>query len=173
LYQLTAEEKTTSVMVYTREMLVLGEAVTKQTVRISFWLRTEGAPDYIHILNPQVINLNSTVMKKLSFQELYLPTTQIIAIHLTPPAFDELDYDQSEENRKMQPVTLLIGSFVFDGEMRISKHAGIGSSIASVRSAWMSIYNVKISNPQIPQMGELLTALVQVRPLEVSFGLKE
>jgi len=102
---------------------------------------------------------------------MYLPTGQIIGFHLTPPARDPLDYDETEKNRRMQPVTVLIGTFVFNGAIRISAQVDLGTSITSAHTIWMSIYNVRISNPQLEQMGEIQVPMLLVRPEQVGFGL--
>jgi len=171
MYTLASDEKASGVMIYTQNMLVHGEAVTKQSNRVSVWLRTEGAPEYIHLLKPQVITLFGSAARMLSYSEMYLPAAQIIGFHLTPPAQDPLDYDESEKNRKMQPVTLLVGSFVFNGAIRVSTQVDIGTSINSGRAVWMSIYDVKISNPLLPQMGEVEVPMLVVRSGQVGFAL--
>jgi hypothetical protein len=173
MYQLGSDEKASGVMIYTQNTLVCGEAVNKQSNRVSVWLRTEGAPEYIHLLQPTVINLTGVAIRKLSFSEMYVPTGQIIGFHLTPPAHDPLDYDESEHNRKMQPITVLVGTFVFRGAIRISTQVDLGTSISSGRAVWMSIYDVKISNHHLPQMGQLEVPMLVVRPGQVGFGLHE
>jgi len=171
MYTLASDEKASGVMIYTQNIFIRGEAVTKQSNRVSVWLRTEGAPEYIHLLKPQVINLNGGAGRMQNYSEIYMPTAQMIAFHLTPPAHDALDYDESEKNRKMQPVTVLVGTFVFNGAIRISNQVDLGTSITSGRAVWMSIYDVKISNPQLPQMGVVQVPMLLVRPGQVGFAL--
>ena len=171
MYTLASDEKVTGVMVYTKNTLVQGEAVTKQSTRVSVWLRTEGAPEYIHLLRPQVINLTGNAVRMLSYSEMYLPTAPMIGFHLTPPAHDPLDYDETELNRKMQPVTVLVGTFVLNGAIRISTQVDLGTSLMAGRVAWLSIYAVKISNPLLPQMGELQLPMLVVRPGQVGFAM--
>jgi hypothetical protein len=171
MYTLASDEKASGVMIYTQNTLIRGEAVTKQSIRVSVWLRMEGAPDYIHLLNPQVVHLSGSAVKSLSYSEMYVPAGQIIGFHLTPPACDPLDYDTTERNRKMQPITVLVGTFIFSGVIRISTQVDLGTSISSGRATWMSIYDVKISNPYLPQMGEVRVPMLVVRPGQVGFAL--
>jgi len=171
MFTLPTDEKATGVMIYTQNMFIRGKAVTKQSSRVSVWLRNESAPDYIHLLMAQVTNFSCRETRKLSYPEMYLPTGQIIGFHLTPPARDPLDYDETEKNRRMQPVTVLIGTFVFNGAIRISAQVDLGTSITSAHTIWMSIYNVRISNPQLEQMGEIQVPMLLVRPEQVGFGL--
>lgn len=173
MYTLASDEKASGVMIYTQNTLVCGEAVTKQSSRVSVWLRTEGASEFIHLLKPQVINLNGSAAMTHSFSEMYLPVAQVIGFHLTPPAHDPLDYDESEMNRKMQPIIVLVGSFVFNGTIRISTQVDLGTSITSGRTIWMSIYDVKITNPQLPQMRVVEVPMLVVRPGLASFALNE
>jgi hypothetical protein len=171
MYTLASDEKAAGVMVYTQNMLIRGDAVTKQNNRVSVWLRTEGAPDYMHLLNAQVVNLAGNAPKTVSFSEMHLPTVQVIGFHLTPPAHDPLDYDETEKNRRMQPITLLVGTFHFNGLIRISTLVDLGTSITSGRSVWLSVYDVKVTNPLLPQMGEVRVPMLVVRPGQVGFGL--
>jgi hypothetical protein len=171
MYTLASDEKASGVMIYTQNTLIRGDALTKQSNRVSVWLRTDGAPEFIHLLKPQVIYLNGSTVRTLSCSEIYMPVAQIIGFHLTPPAHDPLDYDETEKNRKMQPVMALVGTFVFNGAIRISTQVDLGTSIASGRSVWMSIYDVKISNPLLPQMGEVQVPMLLVRPGHVDFAL--
>ncbi|HEY5158788.1 MAG TPA: hypothetical protein VII93_12565 [Anaerolineales bacterium] len=173
MYKLDAEEKATPVMIYTRNTLIHGEVVTRESIRVSVWLRMEGAPEYMHLLKPQVLNLSGSATKMLTYSELYIPTSEIIGFHLTPPAHDPLDYDESEMNRRMQPVSILVGNFVFNGAIRVSTQVDLGTSIISGRAVWMSIYNAKISSSYLPQMGEVQVPMLLVRPSKVNFALSE
>ena len=108
MYTLASDEKAALVMIYTHNSLIRGEAVVKESVRVSTWLRTDGAPEYIHLLKPNVLTIAASAVKSQAFQEMYFPTTLAIGFHLVPPARDSLDYDESEANRLMQPVTMLV-----------------------------------------------------------------
>jgi len=172
MYTLTADEKATMVMVYTRDLFVRGEAVTKQSVRLNNWLRTEGMPEYIHLLRAQVIFLGGSAIKSASYPEIYVPTASVIGFHLAPPITDGVDYSEDEKNRAMLPVTALVGSFQFKGKLRISSQTGIGASLESSRSQWMSIYDVEVTNPNLPQMPVVSVPLILMNPKQVDFALE-
>jgi hypothetical protein len=173
MYALASDEKASGVMIYTQNTLICGEAVTKQSTRVSVWMRTEGAPEYIHLLRTQVVNLTGNDARRRGYSEMYLPAAKIIAFHLTPPTCDPLEYDESEMNRKMQPITVLVGTFIFNGTIRISTQVDLGTSITSGRAVWLSIYDVKVSNTLLPQMGELEVPMLLVRPNQTSFALSD
>ncbi len=52
---LAPDEKTALVMVYTHNLLVRGEIVVKENVRVNIWLRAQGISNFIHFLKPTVI----------------------------------------------------------------------------------------------------------------------
>jgi len=171
MYILRPDEKTTPVMLYSRHNVVRGEVVVKQSVpRVNIWLRTDGAPKYIHVLKPQVLSFGGSPVKALTYSEIYFPTSEAIAFHTLPPTDEPLDYDPDEAVRKMEAVDLLVGTFVMKGQIRISTHTEIDTSLESARISWMSVYDVWITNPYLPQMPALQASMVLVNPMHVAFG---
>ena len=174
MYILRPDERTTPVMLYTEESVVRGEVVTKESVhRINIWLRTDGAPKYMHLLKPQVLVFGGSPVKPLTFSEIYFPTSQLIAFHILPPANEPLDYDEGEANRMMQPVDVLVGSFVMKGKIRISTQTEVGTSLEVARVSWMSLYDAVITNPYLPQMPPMHIPMLLVNPMHVAYGLNE
>jgi len=172
MYILRPDEKTTPAMLYTQDTLVRGDVVTTQNIlRVNIWLRTDGAPKYMHILKPQVIVFGGSPVKALSYSEIYFPTSQLIAFHTTPPTDEPLDYETSEANRMMQDVEALAGTFVMKGKIRISTHTEVRASLEMARVAWMSIYEVTITNPYLPQMPALQVPMALVNPSHVAFAM--
>jgi hypothetical protein len=171
MYILRPDEKTTPVMLYSQHGVVRGEAVVKQNViRVSIWLRTDGAPRYIHVLKPQVLVFGGSPVKALSYSEIYFPTSEIIAFHTLPPTEEPVDYDSDEANRKMEAVELLVGTFVMKGKIRISTQTEVDNSLESARVSWMSVYDVWITNPYLPQMPVLQVPMILVNPTHIAFG---
>lgn len=171
MYTPSSDEKLTPVMLYTQDTLVRGDVVTKQNVlRVNIWLRTEGAPKYLHILKPQVLVFGGSPVKPLSYSEIYYPTTQLIGFHTLPPTDEPLDYDPDEMNRMMQPVDVMVGTFVMKGKIRISTQTEVGTSLEVARISWMSLYDVEIMNPYLPQMPALHVPMALVNPTHVAFA---
>ena len=172
MYILRPDEKTTPVMLYTPHSVVRGELVTKQNVvRINIWLRTDGAPKYMHILKPQILVFGGSPVKALSYSQIFFPASEIIAFHTLPPTDEQLDYDPNEANRTMEPIDLLVGTFVMKGKIRISTQTEISTSIEMARISWMSVYDVVVTNPYLPQMAAMQVPMVLVNPTRVSFAL--
>ena len=172
MYMLRPDEKTTPVMLYAQNNVVRGEVVVKQSVpRVNIWLRMDGVPRYIHVLKPQVLSFGGSPVKVLAYSEIYFPTSEVIAFHTLPPTEEPLDYDPSEADRKMEGVELLVGTFVMKGNIRISTHTEVDTTLESARVSWMSVYDVWITNPYLPQMPALQAAMVLVNPMHIAFGL--
>jgi len=172
MYILRPDEKTTSVMLYTQDTVVRGDVVTKESVhRVNIWLRTDGAPKYMHILKPQVLVFGGSPVKALTYSEIYFPTTQLIGFHTLPPTEETLDYEPQEANRMMEPVDVIVGTFVMNGNIRISTQTELGVSLEVARLSWMSLYDAVITNPYLPQMPAIQVPMVLVNPLHVAFGV--
>jgi hypothetical protein len=167
----SADEKSSMVMIYTQNLLVRGEVITKQAVRVSTWLRTQGVPEYIRLFKPQVIAFGS-VVKSLSYSEIFIPVSMVIAFHLAPPAADSMDYASDETNRIMEPITAQVGTFLFKGKLRISAKAGISTSIELSHSPWMSIYDTDVVNPSMPQMQPIHVPLILINPKQTSIAVE-
>jgi hypothetical protein len=171
MYVLRPDEKTTPVMLYTHDAVVRGDVVSKQNVpRMNIWLRTDGAPKYMHVLKPQVIVFGGTPVRPLTFSEIFFPTSRLIAFHTLPPTDEPLDYDPNEANRVMQDVKALVGTFVIKGQVRISAQTELAISLEVARAAWISIYDAEIANPYLPQMPPMQVPMILVNPEQVAFA---
>lgn len=172
MYTLATDEKTTPVMLYTHDTLVRGEVVTKTNVlRVNIWLRTDGAPKYMHVLRPQVLVFGGSPVKALTYSETYFPTSELIGFHTLPPTDEPLDYDPNEVNRTMMPVEVKVGTFLMKGKIRISTQTDLGSSLEVARVSWLSLYDAEITNPYLPQMPAIHVPMALLNPLKVAFSL--
>jgi hypothetical protein len=169
---LAPDEKSTLVMTYTQNMLLRGEVVTKQGVRVSTWLRTQGVPEYIHLFKATVLHFGSGVVKALTYAEVYVPVSTVIAFHLVPPITEALDYAADETNRIMVPITALPGTFQFKGYFRIAAKASLSTSIELAHSDWSSIYNVDVTNPSMPQMQPIHVPMILMNPKQISLAIE-
>jgi hypothetical protein len=167
---LSADDKSTMVMVYTNNSLLRGEVVTKENVRVSIWLRTEGAPKYLRLLRAQVLFFGGGAPKSSSTTEAYVPVSSLVAFHLAPPLQEPMDYEEGEKNRAVQTVSVAVGTFIFKGKIRFSAQTGLGASLEMAYS-WMSMYDTEISNPNLPQMPAILVPMLLVNPTQVTITL--
>lgn len=171
MYSFAPDEKATTVMVYSRNKLIHGHLVTKQDVRVSLWLRTQGVPNYLHFLKTEVLFFGGTSPESITYDEYFFPTERIIGFHLSAPASDLLDYDPDETGRAMIDVNMILGAFRLKGKVRVSTHADFVTSLEMSHTTWLSVYQAEINNPFIPQMPTLHIPMLLVSPKQVSFGL--
>jgi hypothetical protein len=168
---LAADEKITPVMLYTANSLVRAGVVTKENIRVSIWLRMAGAPEFLHLKNANVLTFGISLQSQ-NFTDYFISAQQVLAFHLLPPASDPLDYDESEMNRKMEPLTVMVGSFRFNGHTRMSTQTDLATHLSILRSPLVSIYNIEISNPNLQAMGVLKIPFALVRTNGVTFGAR-
>jgi hypothetical protein len=166
---LAADEKSTMVMVYTLNMLVRGEVVTKESTRVDVWPRTQGVPNLIRILKPSILLFGGSPPKPLTYAEIFVPTTTMIGFHLGLPTTGALDYDENEKNRSMEPVSLLMGTFTVKGHIRIATSSSLATNLEVAYNGWLSIYDAEISNPFLPQMPHMQIRMMLVSPSRISF----
>ena len=167
--RLAADEKLTPVMIYTINSLIRASVITKENIRVSIWLRMAGAPDFIHLINANVLIL-STSLQSQNYSDYFLSTQQVLAFHLLPPAVEPVDYDETEVNRKMEPLTVMVGSFRFNGHTRMSTQTDLATHLSIVKSPLLSIYDIDITNPNLQAMGVLKVPFTLVRTNQVTFG---
>jgi hypothetical protein len=131
---------------------------------VSTWLRTNSAPDWFRLYNARAMSsLLTSPVKPLLFTELHISVSQILAYHLMPPAKDPPDYDATEPNRIMQPATLLVGATRIDGFLRLSSKVTIAKYLEVAREPFTGVYDAKISNMNMPQLGVISVPFVLVR----------
>ncbi len=171
MYTLAADEKATTVLVYTQNSMIRGELVTKQTARVSIWLRIQVQINYLHIHKPQVLVFGGPLTKSMVFDELHCPISEILGFHLAPPADEPLDYDPDEPNRTMKELNLLLGHFSAKGSARLSTHSDVATSLEVTHSGWLSLYDVEVSNLFVPQFPVMKAPMMLVNPRYISFGV--
>ncbi len=171
-YTIGPDEKSAQVMIYTQSALIWGDVVVKQIIRVSTWPRTNTVPERICIYNAKVMQTNgSTLTKPLQFSELHQSLSQIWGFHLTPPARDPIDYDPTEPNRRMQPISMLMGSFRIDGNLRLAGKSTLAKFLEVTREAFTAIYDAKITNTNLLSLGMISTPFMLVRQETTVFTL--
>jgi hypothetical protein len=179
MYKIARDEKTTLVMVYARNKLVRGELVTKQDVRVNIWLRSQGVPNYIHLLRSQVWFFGGEPPRSLEYAEYFLPAGRIIGFHLAPPISSHtaveqefLDYDASVPNRSMLEVECILGAFIVKGKVRTSTQVDLPTNVEMMHMTWLSVYDADISSPFLNQMPVIHVPFALINPDQVSLGLR-
>lgn len=162
-YTLAEDEKVAALMLYTTNALIWGEVIVKQAIRVSTWLRTNAAPDKVVLNNAKLLLTTTPNSQPVGFHEMIISVPTIYAYHLIPPASDPLDYDPTEPNRTMLPVSILIGSSRINGKMRMTQSSNVKKYLDITRETYTSIYDAEITNLLLPTLGKLKVPYVQVR----------
>jgi len=150
--------------------LLLGELVTRKAVRVSTWLRTLGLPDYAGLYNVTMLRfLGTGEPQVLRFPAVYFAMVRVIALHLAPPGTEPMDYDPTEQNRKLEPVTALSGPFRFEGSLRMPAHMTMAKQMELLRDSFTMLYNVSVSSAYQP-MSVVQSSMVMVRPNAFAFA---
>lgn len=165
-------EKIVPVMVYTDTSVVWGELVVRDIVRVSTWLRTNTAPDAFAIYNARVMGLSAAQPKAVTFTEMHVMAPYINAYHILPPVFDPVDYDPTEPNRKMEPVTAVVGAFRMDGHMRMATSADLRHYLEFTRETFTPLYDVEIRNMLQPALAPMKVAFVLLRQSTTMFATR-
>lgn len=173
-YHLNPDEKVSTVMVYTNDHLMWGDVVTKTGIRVSTWLRSQSIPQYIYLHNANILRFSASGASKPQFYKgLHIPSSQVIAFHLKPPASDPIDYDPQEPMRKMAPTIALLGWFKFEFAVRMSTHTDLERFLDVVKEAFTGVYDVVITNLSVPNMGVIRTPFALIRGNTAIFSSKE
>jgi hypothetical protein len=167
---LEPDEKLIRVMVYTRNMLVYGDLIAREGIRVSTWLKNQDISNYLHLVSPQVLMLGGSAPKSITYSEMYVATHEVIAFHIAPPTADPLDYDANEANRTMMSVTALAGQFLIQAKIRISAQTDVGQSLDVLRTSWFSLYEAEITNPYFAQF-KVQVPMLLVNANAVSIGM--
>jgi hypothetical protein len=170
-YTTGPDEKVVPVMVYTANYLYLGDIIVKNIVRVNTWLRTNMAPDIIHLYHARCVPiLTGDTSKLLSFTELFVPTIQVNAFHIMPPATEAVDYDQNEPNRRMEPISAIVGPFRMDGSIRIATKSDLSKFIELAHETFSALYEVDISHPGMPSFRTIRVPFLLVRQNVTTFA---
>jgi hypothetical protein len=171
LSNLAEDEKSTPVMIYTSSGLSWGTLVTKQTILPERILIGVSIPDFITLHNAQVsFSFGNTLTKPIKYTELHIPYGEIRGFHLMPPQKAQLDYDPSELNRVMAPITIYVGAFYFSANFRKSTQASIKTMLEVTKADFFSVYDAEISHPGNQNMKPILVNFALVNRTSSIFG---
>lgn len=147
------DDKTVPVMIYTHQRIIWGNLVSRKTIRVTTWLKTEMAPNFLSILDAQIMLFGAgDAVGKMKFPILHVQKGQIIAYHILPPADESPYYDENIPNRRMEPVTIIAGIFRFDGFLRLAEQTDLYSYLTVHKEDFLSVYDLTMTCPLIPSL---------------------
>lgn len=172
-YTLGPDEKSTGVMIYTATGVSWGEVLVKNQIRVSTWLRTNAAPEIICLYNAKTLFVSGGGSAKvLAFREQHISANQVLAYHLIPPAREPIDYDPTEPNRRMDPVSVLIGQFRLDGSVRVASRTTLATHLEISRETYSPLYDVEVTCPILPSLKPVRVFYALVRHQSAAFGVR-
>ncbi|HIE56850.1 MAG TPA: hypothetical protein EYP88_01270 [Anaerolineales bacterium] len=166
------DEKLTATMFYTATSMIWGQVLSKQPIRISTWLLTDMAPNYLKLYDAKVLMIGGAqIPAPVKFPVLYLQINNVNAYHLLPPASEPPDYDPDEPNRKMVPTTAMVGHFRFDGLTRMAAFSAADNYLAAAKAAFIPIYDSQMTCPLFPSIKGMKTPMVLLRQHRAMFAM--
>jgi len=171
--QLADDDKLTATMFYTANSMIWGNVLSKKPIRVSTWLLTDMAPNYLTIFDAQVLIIGGSKPASLKFPILHLQIHNINAYHLIPPASEPPDYDPNEPNRKMVPTTAIIEPFRFDGFTRMASFSTSDNYLAAAKAEFITIYDARMTCPLVPSIKGVQTPMLLLRQHRVMFAMEE
>lgn len=149
-------EITSPLMVYTAHGLIWGNMLHNENILATRTLTGVTMPEFITLSDAQFLNIEPNyISPPASHQHIHVPTATILGYHLTPPHRDQLDYDHTEPNRKMVPVTLYLGALQARAVMRIASVSSIRTTLGAVKASFVSLYDLEIYHPNNPKLAPI------------------
>ena len=171
-YTLSPDEKSATIIVYLKDAIIIGDAILKESIKfVSTWLRTNAAPETIYLRKAKMIYIAAdSKPKAMTFDEIFIGTSDILAYHLLPPATEPLDYDPDEPNRRMVPISVMFGKFRVDGKTRISQQVEVKKALEISREEFKSIYDANVYCPIMPGLGVVNVPMLLIRQAKAIFA---
>jgi hypothetical protein len=159
-YTLGPDEKATQVMVGTSDLLVWGDLVTKEQVRISAFLNTL-AEEFVPLHDAKMLFLApAQQMAPMERASLHVKLEEILlffAMHDTEPPQEET------ETRRYAPVEVVVGSYQIEGQILKSPYATLQNMLVVAKSPYQPLYQATVRHVAKPWLGTFTSSLVQVR----------
>ena len=165
------DEKLTPVMIYTAQKIIRGNAISKQLTQVSFWLMTDMAPNYMTLVDAQVLLFGAGQNPaSLEFPFLNIQTSQINAYHILPPADESQYYGSDEPNRIMEPVTALSSIFRFDASVRMATQSNLFMFLNVTKGEFVPLFDVVITSPVLPAIKGVKSPFCLIRQSTTTFS---
>jgi len=171
---LAEDEKITTVMVYLAQGIAWGNVLTKSQIRVSTWLRTSAAPDFMTLYQANyLLTYGGSTQKPVQYPVMHVPSKELLAFHMMPPNSDPIDYDPTEPNRMLEKASLIVGGFIFEGSIRISSISNLNSYIDVTREEYSTLYDLSITCRPIPSIGTMKVPYALIRQAAVIWCNRE
>ena len=169
-YTPSPDEKLTPIMIYTPQKLIWGNVITKQVIRVSTWLQSDMAPKYMSIADAQALMYGAgSATTTLKFPILHIETNLIRAYHIMPPADESPYFEVNEPNRKMEPVTAIVGVFRLDGTIRMATQSDLQTYLGVSKSDFLPMHDIYMTCPILPAIKGIRAPFGLIRQADAAF----
>ncbi|MBP8002091.1 MAG: hypothetical protein KA314_25475 [Chloroflexi bacterium] len=173
-YNISADEKATAVMVYTKTEMIWGDVITPHAIRVGIWLKTDTAPAYLNLYNAHILSLSPDGNNRpTAYSHTAIPISMVMGFHTMPNVQEPLFYDANEPFRKMEPVNALLGLLHGKGALRMASQSTLRQFLDVNRDVFLSLFDVEISHPRMPQNRTFRLAHALIRTSETVFASRD
>lgn len=153
-------EKATQVMVGTSDLLIWGDLVTKEQIRISGFLNVL-AEDFVPLRNAKALFLAPTQqVAPVEKATIYVKLEEILFFYAMA---DQEPLPEESDVRRYEPVEFFIGSYRIEGSILKSPIATLLNLLLVTKDAYMPVYHAKISHVAKPWLGVFSASTLQLR----------
>ncbi len=159
-YTLGPDEKATQVMIGMSDVLVWGNLVTKETVRMSVFLNTL-AEEFVPLHDVKVLFLApSQQVTPMARASLYVKLEEIVLFFAMN---DQEPLPEETETRQYVPIEAIAGSYQLEGKILKPPMSTLQNMLLVSRAMYLPIYEATIRHVAKPWLGTLTARLVQVQ----------
>lgn len=170
-YSPNPDEKLVPAMIYTAQKVIWGLVVAPRMIRVSTWLQSDMGSRYLNLADTQILLFGAgQEIKWLKFPVLHIETNQIIAYHTLPPTDESPYYDSTDPYRKMEPVTILVGIFKFNCNIRMAENNDMETYLGVKTGEFLPIYDLTMTCPLLPTLRPIRTPFALIRAKEATFS---
>ena len=169
---LRSGETSTAMMFYTANSLIWGNLIHHEEILPSRILVGITIPEFVSIYQAKILfTQQNFISKPIPHSEIHIPSNKIIGYHLMPPQIDQIDYDKTEPNRKMEPIAAYLGAFTLRGLIRISEVTTVKSNLEVLKAEFITLYDLEICHSHKTEMSAIRTNMGYFRIRENIFAV--
>jgi hypothetical protein len=155
-----AGEKVTQVMIGTSDLLIWGDLVTKEQIRLSGFLNVL-AEDFVPLHDAKVLFLAPTQQAApVDKAIIYVKLEEILFFYAMA---DQEPLPEESDVRRYYPIELFIGSYRIEGSLLKSPIATLLNLLLVTKDTYMPVYEAKISHVAKPWLGVFSARMLQLR----------
>jgi hypothetical protein len=159
-YALESDEKATQVMIGTPDMLLWGDLVTKENVRLAGFLNTL-AEEFVPLRAAKILFLAPVQQAApVSRPMVYLKLEEVLLFY-SMGGGESLP--EESDVRRYEPIEAIVGSFQIEASILKSPIATLQNMLLVAKEDYFSFYEATIRHAAKPWLGTFTADVVQVR----------